>query len=186
MVEQARTHQPGVEFAQASADALPFADATFDVVTARHMLYHVPDVSAALKEFRRVLKPGGRFLAVTNASIYMSELWAAVAEAALLEPALEAVRASRGSYAEAFSELNGATLVQHTFGNVEISLSHSALIFPDLEPVLTYLASLPAWHNLPTSQQERGRVALGQVLRPLLQDGSWRVSKTLVFLSANK
>jgi ubiquinone/menaquinone biosynthesis C-methylase UbiE len=74
MVEQARAHQSGVEFMQASADALPFADATLDVVTARHMLYHVPDVTAALKEFRRVLKPGGRFLAVTNSSTYMAEL----------------------------------------------------------------------------------------------------------------
>ncbi|UQN05810.1 class I SAM-dependent methyltransferase [Deinococcus sp. QL22] len=186
MVEQASAHQPGVEFVQASADALPFADATFDVVTARHMLYHVPNVAAVLTEFRRVLKPGGRFLAVTNASTYLSELWAAVAEAALSEPSLEAVRASRGSFAAAFSELNGEALVQDTFGHIGVSFSHSALVFPDAQPVLDYLASLPSWHNLSGPEQERGRAALGQVLRPLLQDSGWRVSKTLVFLRASK
>jgi SAM-dependent methyltransferase len=186
MVEQARAHQPGVEFMQASADALPFADATFDVVTARHMLYHVPDVASALQEFRRVLKPGGRFLAVTNASTYMAELWAAVAEAAIVEPSLKAVWAARGSHAAAFSELNGEALVQDTFGNVELSFLQSALVFPDAQPVLDYLASLPSWHNLTELQQERGRVALGQVLRPLLQEGGWQVSKTLVFLTAQK
>ncbi|ANE43407.1 class I SAM-dependent methyltransferase [Deinococcus puniceus] len=186
MVEQARAHQPGVEFLQASADALPFADATFDVVTARHMLYHVPDVTAALTEFRRVLKPGGRFLAVTNASTYMSELWAAVAEAATLEPSLDAVRASRGSFAAAFSELNGEGVVRDVFGNVEVSFLQSALVFPDSQPVLDYLASLPSWQNLSGPEQERGWAAVGQVLRPLLQAGGWRVSKTLVFLSARK
>ena len=60
---------------QAGADALPFPDASFDVLTARHMLYHVPSVPAALAEFRRVLKPGGRFLATTNVAAYMPELF---------------------------------------------------------------------------------------------------------------
>ncbi|MFB9992600.1 class I SAM-dependent methyltransferase [Deinococcus oregonensis] len=184
MVEQASAHQPGVEFVQASADALPFADATFDVVTARHMLYHVPDVSAALKEFRRVLKPGGQFLCVTNASTYMAELWAVVAEAALLEPSSEAVWATRVGYATAFSELNGEALVQAAFGNVSVSFLQSALVFPDSQPVLTYLESLPAWHHLSAPQQERARAAVGQVLEPLLQVGGWQVSKTLVFLAA--
>jgi len=39
---------------------LPFADATFDVVTALDVLEHVDDDRAVLDEFARVLKPGGR------------------------------------------------------------------------------------------------------------------------------
>ena len=38
---------------------LPFAEATFDVVMANHMLFYVQDIDAAIQEFRRVLKPGG-------------------------------------------------------------------------------------------------------------------------------
>ncbi|MGB7983486.1 MAG: class I SAM-dependent methyltransferase [Candidatus Nanopelagicales bacterium] len=45
-----------------SALALPFADATFDAVSAFDVIEHCDPEQAALAEVRRVLKPGGRFL----------------------------------------------------------------------------------------------------------------------------
>jgi arsenite methyltransferase len=48
-------------FIQASADSLgAIADASVDVVTTRSVLIYVEDKAAALREFHRVLKPGGR------------------------------------------------------------------------------------------------------------------------------
>jgi 2-polyprenyl-3-methyl-5-hydroxy-6-metoxy-1,4-benzoquinol methylase len=44
---------------QANAETLPFADATFDVVTSFGVLHHTPDTTKALSEVDRVLKPGG-------------------------------------------------------------------------------------------------------------------------------
>jgi demethylmenaquinone methyltransferase / 2-methoxy-6-polyprenyl-1,4-benzoquinol methylase len=48
--------------AQINAEALPFADATFDVVTIAFGLRNVTDKLRALAEMRRVLRPGGRAL----------------------------------------------------------------------------------------------------------------------------
>ena len=44
---------------QAGIGALPFADASFDLVIAAHVLEHLPEPVAALAEMRRVLRPGG-------------------------------------------------------------------------------------------------------------------------------
>ena len=41
--------------------ALPFGDATFDIVTTGYGLRNVPDLDAAVAEIARVLRPGGRF-----------------------------------------------------------------------------------------------------------------------------
>ena len=48
-----------VDFAVGDVHALDFADDTFDVVHAHQVLQHVGDPVAALREFRRVTKPGG-------------------------------------------------------------------------------------------------------------------------------
>ena len=50
----------------ADVTALPLRDGAFDVVLAIHILYHVPDREAAVRELRRVLAPGGMCIAVTN------------------------------------------------------------------------------------------------------------------------
>ena len=47
---------------QADATRLPFRDESFDAVTALNVLYHLPDPLPALREARRVLRPGGHLL----------------------------------------------------------------------------------------------------------------------------
>jgi SAM-dependent methyltransferase len=51
-----------VEFCQADAHALPFADAVFDLVTCRRAAHHFTDLPRALHEMARVLGPGGRLV----------------------------------------------------------------------------------------------------------------------------
>lgn len=48
-------------FTVAEADALPFDDNTFDIVTCRIAAHHFPDAQDFFEEVVRVLKPGGRF-----------------------------------------------------------------------------------------------------------------------------
>lgn len=51
-----------VTFRIADAQALPFASASFDIVTCRIAPHHFPRPDAFAREVRRVLRPGGRFL----------------------------------------------------------------------------------------------------------------------------
>ena len=50
------------KFVQGRAEALPFPDNSFDFLTMGYALRHVLDLEATFREYRRVLKPGGRAL----------------------------------------------------------------------------------------------------------------------------
>ncbi|PJI93241.1 class I SAM-dependent methyltransferase [Luteimicrobium subarcticum] len=63
----------GLEFLQANAYELPFEDDSFDVVHAHQVLQHLSDPVAALREMRRVAKPGG-LVAVRDAD-YSAMTW---------------------------------------------------------------------------------------------------------------
>lgn len=58
--EAAKRGFANVETQLGAAEVLPFADASFDLVFSRYSAHHWSDVGAALREMRRVLKPGGR------------------------------------------------------------------------------------------------------------------------------
>ena len=62
-----------IEVTQEFSERLPFADAQFDVVFARAVLHHTKDLPAACREFLRVLKPGGRLVAVREHVISRQE-----------------------------------------------------------------------------------------------------------------
>jgi len=53
-----------VTFQEGTAEALPFADAAFDIVTCRIAPHHFLDIQKFLREAARVLKPGGRLVLV--------------------------------------------------------------------------------------------------------------------------
>jgi ubiquinone/menaquinone biosynthesis C-methylase UbiE len=75
----------GVEatFVRATAAALPYADGTFDAVVSRGVLHHLHDVPAALAEWRRVVRPGGPVLALSEPTPVADRLGGRSARAAL-------------------------------------------------------------------------------------------------------
>jgi SAM-dependent methyltransferase len=55
---------PQIAVRQASAEALPFPDGSFDLVCSRYSAHHWHDVPGALKEMRRVVRPAGMLLMI--------------------------------------------------------------------------------------------------------------------------
>jgi SAM-dependent methyltransferase len=64
LLDVARERNPGITFLEEDLEALPFADNTFDVVTGFNSFQYAGNFENALKEARRVLKPGGKLVAV--------------------------------------------------------------------------------------------------------------------------
>ncbi|MFI6296094.1 class I SAM-dependent methyltransferase [Nonomuraea sp. NPDC050790] len=105
------------------ATALPFREGSFDAVTAVNMLYHLPEPLLAVREARRVLRPGGLFVAVTRSRADSPEL------AAVWRPS-----------ATTFDAEEAPALVAEVFGRVEVETWDAPLItLRDREAVRDYL-----------------------------------------------
>jgi ubiquinone/menaquinone biosynthesis C-methylase UbiE len=66
---KAATQGLDIHFEQGDAEALPFPPSSFDLVISRHVLWTLPHPEAAIVEWKRVLRPGGR-LAIIDGSRY--------------------------------------------------------------------------------------------------------------------
>jgi ubiquinone/menaquinone biosynthesis C-methylase UbiE len=64
-----------VELVRATAEAIPFPDATFDCVVSNWTLCSLANLPAALREIGRVLEPGGRFLFLEHGRADDPRLW---------------------------------------------------------------------------------------------------------------
>lgn len=116
----------GVEARIADATELPFEDDSFDLVAAMWMLYHVPDLERTLAEVRRVLRPGGRFLAVTNGDEHVADLRRA---------------AGGGPVITQFSTQNGEEALRRHFDVVRREDVRSRAVFSDHAAAMAYLDS---------------------------------------------
>ncbi len=64
LIEQAKARVPGVSFSVGEMEQLPFADESFDIITGFNSFQYAENVPNALEEAKRVLKPGGRLVAM--------------------------------------------------------------------------------------------------------------------------
>ena len=129
MATEAARHAPAVN---ADVARLPLPAASVDRVLAPHMLYHCPDIPAALTELRRVLMPGGWLVAVTNAHDHLQEMW----------DVYESVTGERPSYfVDRFDLVTGEPPLRDVFEDVRVERSDGTLLVPDAQPVIDYFAS---------------------------------------------
>jgi ubiquinone/menaquinone biosynthesis C-methylase UbiE len=85
-----------VETRTGDAGRLPFPDESFDAVLGHAVLHHVPDLEAAFREFRRVLRPGGAIVFAGEPSASGDRIAAVPKRAAFrLSPAWRALMRAR-------------------------------------------------------------------------------------------
>src|SRR3954453_23218666 len=114
-----------VEFVVADVHELGFDDATFDVVHAHQVLQHVADPVAALREMRRVCKPGG--LVAARDGDYAGFVWAPqIAELTEWQVLYRRIARSNGGEPDAGRYLLGAA---RAAGFEEVTASSSTWCF---------------------------------------------------------
>ncbi len=140
----ANTNAAEFQFETADLQELPYADNSFDIVVANHMLYHVPDLAQGLSEIRRVLKPDGRFFAATNGSNHMKELKQigdemVNAQAGLAEKL--GYDASKFVWQLAFRLENGTELLAPYFETIKLEIFDDSLEVTEAQPLADYIKS---------------------------------------------
>lgn len=155
------------------AQAVPFDDDAFDVTFAMHMLYHVPDRALALDELRRVLRPDGVALVVSNFESHLRELDDLLVASASATVGVDRL-ADRSS--SRFNMDDGAAELEAAFGSVRAHPFLSELVLTDIEPVVSYARSMGAWvadteHELDAVIPELER----RVAATIATEGAFRV-----------
>jgi len=117
----------------ADATALPVRDGAVDLALAMHMLYHVPDPAQAVRELRRVTRPGGRVVIGLNGDDHLRELRDIVAAAR---------GDNRWGLRERLTLDGGEALARTCFTTVTRHDFVSELRIPDPEPVADYVRSM--------------------------------------------
>ncbi|MEM7346516.1 MAG: class I SAM-dependent methyltransferase, partial [Chloroflexota bacterium] len=120
-------------FRMADAQHLPWADESFEVVIANHMLYHVPDRSRAFSEIKRVLKPEGKLYAATNGQHHIIELTQLIQE---IDP-----DAREEDHVDEFGLENGREQLSHYFPEINLYVYKDSLQVTEVEPLLAYIQS---------------------------------------------
>jgi len=150
---------PGARVVRCDAGGLPFRAGSFDTVVANHMLYHVDEPEAALREFARVLRPGGRLVAATNGRDHLAELFA-------IGPAIGRPDLMTGRGRGDFTAESGPAQVERHFTRVSVERYPGAIAVHAAEPLVAYLDSLTGV-RLTTPQ----RAAVGDLVRASVVSG---------------
>ena len=74
LIASRRAEFPAVRWFLSHADVLPFRDASFDALFAGELIEHLDDPTRGLREFRRVLKPGGALVLTTPNRLRLANL----------------------------------------------------------------------------------------------------------------
>ncbi len=152
--------------------ALPFGDASFDVVIANHMMYHVPDPDQGVAELARVMRSDGVVLIATNGYGHMREINDAIAEVFCSH--------AEGLY-EVFGIDTGEARLRQQFESVVWHAFDNDLVVDDPAAVVAYGLSFPPGEFATDLQREEFESAVAK----RFQEGRMRIrTRAGVFVCA--
>lgn len=122
-------------FAAFDCHAIPYEDASFDLVIANHVLFYCKDVDRVCSEVGRVLKPGGRFVCGTYGVAHMQEV------SRLVTQFDDRITLSGENLYEHFGKENGAQALAPYFAELDWQQYEDALIVTQAEPLIEYVLS---------------------------------------------
>lgn len=131
------------------AQDIPYEDASFDVVIARHMLYLVPDIEKALAEIKRILVKGGHFYATTNSCETMGEL------NELVEKFDPQIGLNNNGMCDRFDLENGEPLLKKYFNEVKTEVLQGKIVVPYADPIISYKASTIKGSSILVGEKKR-------------------------------
>lgn len=150
---------------------IPFDDASFDVVIANMMLYHVPDIGRALREVDRVLADEGCFYAATYG------------ENSILAHIARLIGWDASAVSDMpFTLQNGGAILARQFPSVERLDYSDSLAIDQLDDLLDYLASLQGLSTL----ADVDRTVFKPLLEAKMVDGVLMIPKEYGMFVAGK
>ena len=114
---------------------IPYADNTFDLVIANHVLFYADDLPGTLQELARVLRPGGRFICSSYSSRHMHEI------RDLVRLFDSHISLSQGHLYERFGLENGQSLLSPVFSSVRLLRYEDGLRITAPQPLIEYILS---------------------------------------------
>jgi SAM-dependent methyltransferase len=172
MVVTTRGIVPDAKFAVGAMPAVPFASASFDLVIANHMLYHVAERQRGLGEIRRVLRPGGVLFASTNGAEHLREI----------KELMRDLDIDAGDVSASFTLENAEEQLGAVFAHIERNEYADGLRVTDAEVLIRYIASMNerAAGVVEGRESELRSIIEGRIAR----DGAFQVMKSTGLLTA--
>ncbi len=127
-----------IEYKVLDIQDIPYEDATFDIVIANMMLYHVPDIDKGLMEVRRVLKREGRFYCATYGEHGIIEYLSKILSAYGVEDNIN----------KNFTLQNGYEILSKIFSKVEKKEYIDSLAVTNIDDMVDYIYSLSSMASL--------------------------------------
>ena len=151
MLDAARRRAPAAALAAGDAAALPVHDHAASLTLAAHMLYHVPDPRAAVRELRRVTRPDGQVLVVLNGDDHLRELRGLIASLRIVS--------REGPLGDQLRLDDGQELLASQFTSVIRHDFASELRITGPEPIENYVRSMISIQDQPDPAAIAARVA---------------------------